>query len=437
VDAARHTLLLAPCLGGSRSCCDGGGERQPGARRRRPVQQPLELQQHPFIKTHFTLLKTRPIPGSPAIAVLGPWIMSQSEDGPSSLLELKSLRPESPSNPPFCEDETLAPSSSNEDSMAVSCVLVDNFVAPAPDSIEGAVQSVDVSPVVAVAVASTCDTAAALDAEDTEPDNASAVVVPPAPASEPVSQLSDEFEAQRLQLLVEVRERAAMNEAALEQEREHQHSITLLARQQRKSGDSDAIKSDSNINVGSDTENDSAIADFSPPLLSPVNHQCLSAHVETTSQEEGRIGSAAICDATEGFDHSLRRSQSSSPELISNQHHLPDIRVDIPAAVVTSESERGRGEGLSGHWQLRRQGVDSVLYAQLAEMGFDSRIAIVALERTGALSLQDAIDFCLDHGNEDYSGAFRSDAGDSDSTADISVIYVVNTLNCSHETAVA
>jgi hypothetical protein len=70
---------------------------------------------------------------------------------------------------------------------------------------------------------------------------------------------------------------------------------------------------------------------------------------------------------------------------------------------------------------MRQQNVDSLIHAQLTEMGFESRIAIVALERTGSTSLQEAVDFCLDHGSEDLADAVSFD-GDSDhSTGDISV----------------
>jgi hypothetical protein len=353
--------------------------------------------------------------------------MSQSEDEPSCLQELAMPCPESPLiAPPHCENEALAPLSTNEDLGPLSSALIDNFVSPAPDDPVAIDQLVIFSPVAVDSVASNDVIAAELDPDDTGPDDSSSAVAAPDPTLMPTSAAREnsEFEEQRLQLLREIRGRAAAFEEVLEDERERQHSSMLLALQRRKSKHNDDIPDVK--------EKDSASADSSSPHADPLNEQGSSTH--NIANEDGRSGaSAALCNENEDFVDPLRRSRSSSPVLIGTQRPRPDIRIDIPSpnSAVSSDIERSRDQRLSSHWQLRQQNVDSALYAQLAEMGFDSRIAIVALERTGSASLQEAIDFCLDHGNEDYSGAFRSDAFDSDgsSTADISV-----NLTCARST---
>lgn len=386
------------------------------------------------------------------------------------LPELTSLRPESPLNLSSChESDVLDVSLSNANSSALSSVQVDNFVVP--EHRDGNSQFVDFSPAASDPDASVV-AAAALDA-GTEPDDCSSVEHAPPLASASSCLKNSEFEAQRLKLLREVRDRATAVEQALEEERIRQHSIMLLALERRKSGVSEAIVTRNGADKEDAVAEDPADAAASPARADTANSSCSEsdesdtandlaspAHSSRVSEEQvvdcdgpedhsrcsesaefdsvsevdapseheehsRRSASAALCSETEETDNSARRSRSSSPQPAGKQRPRPDIRVEIPSPHTERawEAERSHSQGLSGRWLLRQQNVDSVIHAQLTEMGFDSRIAIVALEQTGSSSLQEAIDFCLDHGNEDYSGAFRTDIGDSDSssTADISV----------------
>jgi hypothetical protein len=468
--------------------------------------------------------------------------LTSLRDEPSSLPELTSLRPESPLNLPSCHEsdcDVLDISLSNANSSALSSVQIDNFVVP--EHRDGNSQFVEFSPAFSDPDASVI-AAAVLDA-GTEPDDCSSVEHAPPLASASSCLQNTEFEEQRLQLLREFRDRATAVEQVLEEERNRQHSIMLLALERRKSSESDAFvtpnDADKEDAAGEDTANAAALparADTANDVASPAhssrvseehvadcdgpedhsrcsesaesdtaNDEASPAHSSRVSEEHvadcdgpedhsrcseydesdtangvaspahssrvseehvadcdgpedhsrcsesaefdsvsevdapseyeergRRSASAALCSETEETGNSLRRSRSSSPRPAGKQRPRRDIRVEIPSphSERACEAERSQSQGLSGHsqglsgrWLLRQQNVDSVIHAQLTEMGFDSRIAIVALEQTGSASLQDAIDFCLDHGNEDYSGAFRTDIGDSDSssTADISV----------------
>lgn len=357
--------------------------------------------------------------------------MSQPEDEPSSLPELTLPRPESPLIlPPCCEDEASDPSSSNRGLSEQPSVQIDNFVTPDPNHLEAIHLCVESSPAAAEPDSSIVIAASALDADDSGPDDSSSAVAACSPAPLPTSASpnseSDVFEQQRLQLLREVQERALAIEKALEEERDREHSIMLLALQRRKSGESRVTTSDDNDSIGDGAVKDPVGSNFLPPRSSTISQEGPAAESDAESDKGGcSNGSAAQCNQTENLANSIPRSRSSSPEPSIKQGHCSDIRIDILPLqpVVPSEIEPRRNQSFARHWQSRQQNVDAVLYAQLAEMGFDSRISIVALERTGSASLQEAIDFCLDHGNEEYSGALRSDAGDSDnsSTADISV----------------
>jgi hypothetical protein len=125
-------------------------------------------------------------------------------------------------------------------------------------------------------------------------------------------------------------------------------------------------------------------------------------------------------------DGAVRRSRSASPEASSRLQQLrPDTRIHIPSLQpqlqAEAEAASARDKVYEDRWVLRQENVDPALLAQLTDMGFDVRVAVVALERTASASLQEAIDFCLDHNNEDYAGGARTDGGDSDTSSDISV----------------
>ncbi len=348
--------------------------------------------------------------------------MSQSEDAPSSLPELTSLPPESPLQlPPYSHGETSFLSPSNAHLSAPPSVKIDNFVAPlsAPDEPETQSKSIDAAPEAAAAAA------AVPHAEsDAAPDDCSSPVQNPALAQQSVSSHTAEFEQQRALLLRQVQDRASAIEAELVGERERQHSVMMLALEQRKAATASRLL----VEVGDEADKASVHIGASPAHAEVVlDERGACAAPSSASEENGNSNHApeALSGGTSHDEGSLRRSRSSSPRSSSRlQRVRPDTRIDIPSphSNTHSEAESARDNALSEHWLLRQQNVDSALHAQLTEMGFDSKIAVVALERTASASLQDAIDFCLDHNNEDYAGTAALEGGDSDdSSPDISV----------------
>jgi hypothetical protein len=232
-----------------------------------------------------------------------------------------------------------------------------------------------------------------------------------------------EIEHRRLQLLREVRDRACLIQTVLDSERESQHVTMLLALEKRK------IAKAGSAHLSSDAD-EGAILSCSSGNLGDANHQACSTSDAASETNLMKNPSSTIpvaasdlaSDAADSAHHSS--SRASSPVSSSRlRRSCPDIRIEVatqdPVGKVDSES--ARDGSLSDHWMMRQQNVDSLIHAQLTEMGFESRIAIVALERTGSTSLQEAVDFCLDHGSEDLADAVSFD-GDSDhSTGDISV----------------
>jgi hypothetical protein len=222
-------------------------------------------------------------------------------------------------------------------------------------------------------------------------------------------------------------------ETQIEEERQRQHAILLLALEQRK------LSSLLRSAVEASSAGDKQAADSqAPPLPAEVetNGGDASAVSTATCEEDGcnDATAAAPPGVAARTTTTLRRSRSSSPEPSRRLQKLrPDTRVDIPSphSRIDSDGEVARDKILSGHWLLRQQNVDSRLHAQLVEMGFESRVAVVALERTGSVSLQEAIEFCLEHNNEDNPSAFRTEGGDSDSSPDISVnLHRVRVASC-------
>jgi hypothetical protein len=358
--------------------------------------------------------------------------MSQSEDTPSSLQELTSLPPDSPLPlPPRTNIETPN-------------VLIDNFVSSLsfPDEAEehagggGAVANLDAGsasePLACVPVAPESELARAavvvqrddeVNEVDAEPDDSSSPAQASAFATASSSQDATDYEHERAQLLQQVQDKSMAIETQIEEERQRQHTVLLLALEQRKlfsvSRSADEAGSPGNMEAA-DSE--------APPLPAEVetNGGDASAVSTATCEEDGCIDPTAAAPPVAAVDSisTLRRSRSSSPEPSRRLQQLrPDTRVDIPSphSTTDSDAEVARDKVLSGHWLLRQQNVDSRLHAQLIEMGFESRVAVVALERTGSVSLQEAVDFCLEHNNEDSPSAFRTEGGDSDSSPDISV----------------
>jgi hypothetical protein len=344
--------------------------------------------------------------------------MSQLEDAPSSLPELTSLPPESPLQlPPYHHSDTSFLSPSNEDSSAPPAVKINNFVAlsSAPD--EPAIQSwpEDAAP---EAVA---DAAAASHAEsDLEPDDNSSPVHSPALAPASIHSDTAEFEQQRAQLLRQLQDRASAIEAEVEGERERQHCMMVLALEQRKAAAASQLAAEVVDEADKASNHSGACPAHAAVVLDEP--EARAASPSASEEDDSRQHAPeAVSSSTADDEDSLRRSRSSSPRTSSRlQRVRPDTRIRIPSP--HSHAESARDNALSEHWLLRQRNVDPALHAQLIEMGFDLKVAVVALERTGSASLQDAIDFCLEHNNDDYAGAVRTEGGDSDdSSPDISV----------------
>ena len=89
-------------------------------------------------------------------------------------------------------------------------------------------------------------------------------------------------------------------------------------------------------------------------------------------------------------DGAVRRSRSASPEASSRLQQLrPDTRIHIPSLQpqlqAEAEAASARDKVYEDRWVLRQENVDPALLAQLTDMGFDVRVAVVALERTSEL----------------------------------------------------
>jgi len=311
----------------------------------------------------------------------------------------------------------------------LSSVKIDNFVMPLslPVEPESDSQSVD-SAAAAAAAASAAASAVALDEDDGGPDESSSAIYTATLA--PASSFEDdaELEQKRVQLLQQVRDRASATEESLQAERDRQHSVMLHALEQRKIARSEAAtSSQESVAEGDAADKCCVINDASQAHADAVTGERVASSASDTAAEHDRSNSVPATLPLQNLsaDSCLCHSSSRSSSPVSSRLRplRPDIRIDIPSqhSQGESEAESMRG-GLSDLWTLRLQSVNAGLHAQLVEMGFDSKIAVVALEQTGSASLQESIDFCLDHNNEDWAGADRIDGGDSDnSSGDISV----------------
>ncbi len=375
--------------------------------------------------------------------------MSQSHDALSSLAELApaSPPPDAPSQLPSCsQSEALDPEPLTQYSGAPPSVQIDNFVAPllSPDELESHCESVlsAAEAVLAAPLAVVAD-----DEHEVEPDDSSSVVCASTLAPASVHADTVDMQQQREQLLLELQHKTLAIQANVELERQRQHSAMLLALEQRKAAvvlrlaaevgdeceDASPHRRSSALQAEAENEREALAIDDAATNEQEVSAECIAVCEGDGSSEHEGDGSSVIEHAPDpdSLTHEntdtgtcFRRSRSSSPMPSSRLQHLrPDTRIDIPSPhfATRSEVESARDKSLSGHWLLRQQNVDPGIHAQLTEMGFDSRIAVVALERTGSASLQGAIEFCLDHNSEHYPGAHGTEGGDSDSSPDISV----------------
>ena len=348
--------------------------------------------------------------------------MSDSEHDAASLPELTSLPPNSPLKlPPYSEGDTAPHPSSDDNPDALSSVKqIDNFVAPLTPPVEPESDPRIVNSAAAAAPA-------ALDDDDAGPDDSSSVILTASLAPAPGAEEDADLEQQRVLLLQQLRDRAAATEASLQAERDRQHLAMLHALEQRKTARSEAASAPQDLATEGVADSICVNNDASQSHTDAVTDKqdASSAHDAASEKDRSSPIPAALPHQTTPRESRLHRSSSRSPSPASRKLRplRPDIRVDIPSqhSQGESEAESMRG-GLSDLWAQRLQSVNAGLHAQLIEMGFESKIAIVALEQTGSASLQEAIDFCLDHNNEDWAGLERMGGGDSDgSSSDISV----------------
>ena len=338
--------------------------------------------------------------------------MSQSEDesSSSSVPECTSQRAS-----PRSSDDALVSSAFNQDPTAPD-VRIDNFVAPAPDPAQQRADAqIELEPVAAAASA-----AASCADDDAGADDSSSPVNTLTLAPAPASEQDAELELERVQLLREVLEKASSIDSSLEAERLRQHSAMLVALQQR----SNAAVAQRSREAGDAGE-------------APVSDDRPAAHADLAAVEQDASASCERDVSVQAVevDGAIRRSRTPSPEASSRLQQLrPDTRIDIPSLdpQLEAEAASARDKVCEERWVLRQNNVDGAILAQLTDMGFDLRVAVVALERTASASLQEAIDFCLDHSNEDYAGGTRTDGGDSDSSSDISVSVLLAVCVCPH-----